>query len=149
MLLMIFGLMEGQRRGVLVGIAVAIFMGVTATFGALRPEMSEVALNDPRLGTLIAVLIALYVFIQNAWSAQQTVLEDRAIEAALLQAKANTDPLTGLLNKRGLDIAVSGWVAGGSRFGVLLVDVDNFHVCLLYTSPSPRDLSTSRMPSSA
>ena len=25
----------------------------------------------------------------------------------------------------------------------------NFKVCLLYTSPSPRDLSTSRMPSSA
>ena len=24
-----------------------------------------------------------------------------------------------------------------------------FHLCLLYTSPSPRDLSTSRMPSSA
>ena len=24
-----------------------------------------------------------------------------------------------------------------------------FHICLLYTSPSPRDLSTSRMPSSA
>ena len=24
-----------------------------------------------------------------------------------------------------------------------------FHNCLLYTSPSPRDLSTSRMPSSA
>ena len=27
--------------------------------------------------------------------------------------------------------------------------VDRFEVCLLYTSPSPRDLSTSRMPSSA
>ena len=27
--------------------------------------------------------------------------------------------------------------------------VDDFHDCLLYTSPSPRDLSTSRMPSSA
>ena len=26
---------------------------------------------------------------------------------------------------------------------------DNRNVCLLYTSPSPRDLSTSRMPSSA
>ena len=25
----------------------------------------------------------------------------------------------------------------------------NVNVCLLYTSPSPRDLSTSRMPSSA
>ena len=27
--------------------------------------------------------------------------------------------------------------------------VQVFHACLLYTSPSPRDLSTSRMPSSA
>ena len=100
MLLMIFGLMEGQRRGVIVGITVAVFMGVTATFGSLRPEMSEVALNDPRLGTLITVLIALYVFIQNAWSAQQTLLEERGVEAALLQAKVNTDDLTGMLNRK-------------------------------------------------
>jgi len=27
--------------------------------------------------------------------------------------------------------------------------LDAFYICLLYTSPSPRDLSTSRMPSSA
>ena len=27
--------------------------------------------------------------------------------------------------------------------------IDTYHSCLLYTSPSPRDLSTSRMPSSA
>ena len=26
---------------------------------------------------------------------------------------------------------------------------EGFYICLLYTSPSPRDLSTSRMPSSA
>ena len=32
---------------------------------------------------------------------------------------------------------------------ILLFGVDVPHVCLLYTSPSPRDLSTSRMPSSA
>ncbi len=30
-----------------------------------------------------------------------------------------------------------------------LVDTRVVHDCLLYTSPSPRDLSTSRMPSSA
>ena len=30
-----------------------------------------------------------------------------------------------------------------------LFDVERIEVCLLYTSPSPRDLSTSRMPSSA
>ena len=29
------------------------------------------------------------------------------------------------------------------------LQVDTFKRCLLYTSPSPRDLSTSRMPSSA
>ena len=28
-------------------------------------------------------------------------------------------------------------------------DGAKFYICLLYTSPSPRDLSTSRMPSSA
>ena len=32
---------------------------------------------------------------------------------------------------------------GDSRYG------DRIWICLLYTSPSPRDLSTSRMPSSA
>ena len=32
---------------------------------------------------------------------------------------------------------------------VTLLEADAFGVCLLYTSPSPRDLSTSRMPSSA
>ena len=31
----------------------------------------------------------------------------------------------------------------------LLDDKENYTDCLLYTSPSPRDLSTSRMPSSA
>lgn len=124
MLLMIFGLMEGQRRGVMVGIAVAVFMGLTATFGALRPEMSTVALNDPRLGTLIALLIGLYVFIQNAWSAQQTLLEERGVETALLQAKANTDDLTGMLNRRGLDIAVTGWLIRRSPFGVVMLKID-------------------------
>ena len=42
----------------------------------------------------------------------------------------------------------------GPRFGAEMVgagdaDLTHFAGCLLYTSPSPRDLSTSRMPSSA
>ena len=36
-----------------------------------------------------------------------------------------------------------------SIFGQVIDDDDQDVVCLLYTSPSPRDLSTSRMPSSA
>lgn len=126
MLLMIVGLMEGQRRGVIIGIAIAVFMAATAQLGSMRPEMNEVALGDPRLGTLIFLLIAVYVFIQNAWSAQQTLLEERGVQAALLQARANTDPLTGLLNRRGMDIAVTGWLTRREPFGVLLIDIDHF-----------------------
>ena len=35
-----------------------------------------------------------------------------------------------------------GWNIGGSRS-------DDYEICLLYTSPSPRDATLSRMPSSA
>ena len=33
--------------------------------------------------------------------------------------------------------------------GILVIHDKDWNTCLLYTSPSPRDLSTSRMPSSA
>ena len=35
------------------------------------------------------------------------------------------------------------------NLSVSKLDTDEYKICLLYTSPSPRDLSTSRMPSSA
>ena len=35
------------------------------------------------------------------------------------------------------------------KAGDFLFEVKKYLICLLYTSPSPRDLSTSRMPSSA
>ena len=44
---------------------------------------------------------------------------------------------------------------GGSidndKFDTIMQELEllKSHICLLYTSPSPRDLSTSRMPSSA
>ena len=39
--------------------------------------------------------------------------------------------------------------AGGNPIIVIMGSVSLDYFCLLYTSPSPRDLSTSRMPSSA
>ena len=36
-----------------------------------------------------------------------------------------------------------------SRYPLFPYEIDKVIPCLLYTSPSPRDLSTSRMPSSA
>ena len=41
------------------------------------------------------------------------------------------------------------WSALEGRAAIFGVSVDDVKSCLLYTSPSPRDLSTSRMPSSA
>ena len=54
---------------------------------------------------------------------------------------------------RGLD-SLLGERAERSTQGVLEVPLEDlvpgqYQPCLLYTSPSPRDLSTSRMPSSA
>ena len=34
-------------------------------------------------------------------------------------------------------------------FGLEINEIENFNICLLYTSPSPRDRTRSRMPSSA
>ena len=49
------------------------------------------------------------------------------------------------------NVKVSGEIIGEINEGlmVLVSFVDEDNDCLLYTSPSPRDLSTSRMPSSA
>jgi len=56
-------------------------------------------------------------------------------------------PLIGLLQFWAKRLLVAGvlvvFLASGAAGGALAVD------CLLYTSPSPRDLSTARMPSSA
>ena len=54
-----------------------------------------------------------------------------------------------------ISISIDGKFAGvGSKSGVVLVNQNGRAVwknsnCLLYTSPSPRDISGSRMPSSA
>ena len=70
------------------------------------------------------------------------------------------------IGKRNLAMGLSGlliiasivaFMANGLNFGIdfrggTLIEAsaeDAVDICLLYTSPSPRDLSTSRMPSSA
>ena len=45
--------------------------------------------------------------------------------------------------------SIAGWKAINESDMILKPDLDRPIICLLYTSPSPRDLSTSRMPSSA
>ena len=64
--------------------------------------------------------------------------------ALLLAAVADAPTtLSGLLRSRDTELMLAALSVLGARFE----DLDE--TCLLYTSPSPRDLSTSRMPSSA
>ena len=57
----------------------------------------------------------------------------------ILDGRKNLTLIKSLLDK-GYDL---------DKGAILLKDQDIFHGCLLYTSPSPRDPSISRMPSSA
>ena len=62
------------------------------------------------------------------------------------------EPFSGLdpVARHEMTTFLQDWVASGKSVVVsshILHEVEN--ICLLYTSPSPRDLSTSRMPSSA
>ena len=90
-------------------------------------------------------------------------LRERKYELALMRSVGyRPSHLFGLLVLEGLLLAALGYVLGWqlSRIGLYFINQQaeggfNFHFatqcisCLLYTSPSPRDLSTSRMPSSA
>ena len=60
---------------------------------------------------------------------------------ALLLRKSAATPL--------LVLSLFGVIAQSTYVFLLSNSVELMGVCLLYTSPSPRDLSTSRMPSSA
>ena len=56
--------------------------------------------------------------------------------------------IAGHLDRGGMAVIATHIDLGlGARAETL--DLSQFKACLLYTSPSPRDLSTSRMPSSA
>ena len=70
-------------------------------------------------------------------------------------SQANTAVFLALLNAGdkilGMSLSEGGHLTHGTsvNFSGKLFDAAQYGVCLLYTSPSPRDLSTSRMPSSA
>ena len=68
--------------------------------------------------------------------------------------KKEVDQLLDLFNKIKLDLQDSSFPTRTNRLEAVenmkkVLKIHGYSVCLLYTSPSPRDLSTSRMPSSA
>jgi len=89
------------------------------------------------------------IIVRYAGTAIKGFFRDRAVgirqnmhraDSALLQAQERASRAAEQMS--GLD-------AEKAKIASEMADETVYQVCLLYTSPSPRDLSTSRMPSSA
>ena len=96
-------------------------------FSSLTMLLSSIGIRNPEI-----VLNAYKEFVEGV--SEGLVLEDDAV-----------DVLEYLRNK-GYILAV---VSNMGSYDIVLRILSRDKICLLYTSPSPRDLSTSRMPSSA
>ena len=82
------------------------------------------------------------------WTWGQYYAECREVgKACLAQGMEKKDSVCifGFNSPEWMMAALGATLAGGCSAGIYPTDT----ACLLYTSPSPRDLSTSRMPSSA
>ena len=64
-------------------------------------------------------------------------------------ANTNTPATTNTDIETALNSLFAAYQSGAPVFGRIHAILSPILTCLLYTSPSPRDLSTSRMPSSA
>ena len=81
-----------------------------------------------------------------------------APEEVLVDMMRNLPTAQGYSDSLGIYSARKAVMQYNQRMGITGVEIDDIYIgngaselisCLLYTSPSPRDLSTSRMPSSA
>ena len=106
----------------------------------IRQLITEFPLTDvPKERTVTEEKIRKYTYTKD----EVDLLIDAAVEKAVAEA-VKIDEAS--MAKHNRDATVLSMILG---FTTLALFVDGLLSCLLYTSPSPRDLSTSRMPSSA
>ena len=104
--------------------------------------MGSSSTPDPRRWLALSVLGVAYLMV---------VLDVSIVNVALpsIQTDRGFSPEDLHWVVSGYSLTFGGFQLLGGRAGDVLGRRRLFMVCLLYTSPSPRDLSTSRMPSSA
>ena len=96
----------------------------------------------------------LYATLSSKFAADLTIGTNLTVDGNIVAGSNASDSLTFNATLTG-DIlpttttSVSSNAADGSDLGASANAFAHIYNCLLYTSPSPRDLSTSRMPSSA
>ena len=114
-------------------LASLFFFFVLSSWYTLRPLRNELAVQDIDNISILLAMVGIGMLFANltySWIASKTNLKQLIIFCYLFLASN----LVVFIN---LDFSSSAWVGR------------SFYVCLLYTSPSPRDISGSRMPSSA
>ena len=87
--------------------------------------------------------------IQSQQHSQRT--DDKVIKIAIMAVGGQgggvlTSWIEALGRAKGYEVQATSVAGVSQRTGATIYYIE---ICLLYTSPSPRDLSTSRMPSSA
>jgi diguanylate cyclase (GGDEF)-like protein len=117
-------LMSG--RGKTICISVGVIMGLLVAVGGSRPELAASYLGDWRLGPLIAAVYTVFGWLLTNWVAERKALSIRTDETEALAKKANTDPLTGINNRRAADSWMKEREDSARRCGVIFIDIDHF-----------------------
>ena len=94
------------------------------------------------------------VYSEADSDARHVQIADEAVcigPAQVNQSYLRIDAIIEAARKTGADAIHPGYgfLSENADFAQAVIDAGLIWICLLYTSPSPRDLSTSRMPSSA
>jgi len=143
LLLFIVALQEGRRNGVIIGVLVALAMGVATHIGPSREDLAATAFADTRIAIPTFMTMLIYAVLVNAWTGQQEQLKDIELQAIMLQQQANADLETGLLNDKGLRLVANGWIHRRQPFAVLALRLDGLaSLVTLSLNDQARVLST-------
>lgn len=126
LLLLNITLFRTRRQSLVIGHTVGVLMGLGAVAGALRPELDTIHFGDWRIGPMVTILTSLFVYYLGAWSQHRDALDAAAIRQRRLEQEVNTDPLTGLVNRRGVEEGLALLDLEHRAYGVLMIDVDHF-----------------------
>ncbi|WP_120717618.1 putative bifunctional diguanylate cyclase/phosphodiesterase [Tsuneonella amylolytica] len=126
---------KAQRDLVALGIAVAAILLFVGTGGMVLPQavhslMGTGKAPDPLLVNALLLNIALVIFGWRRYSDLTQEIAERRKAEELARQLAETDPLTGSLNRRSIapatDALVATTTADGRSIAFIMVDLDNF-----------------------
>ena len=140
-------ILVGAAAGAVVS-AFLVTLGIFDDFQQALVISGIAAVAGAVIGAPICMVI-IVLELTNSYAYALASLVGLAISVGYVQVRFGSSYFDVQLLNRGVDIS-------DGRTGLFMTETDilrfaepNFHTCLLYTSPSPRDRTRSRMPSSA